>query len=270
MADGKDDRATRPAPLAARGPAGETTTESDDRPVRRDRKKDFVVRLAQADPFMSVDEIAARARTTSRYVRTVLSEAGLSLQQLRRRYARQMERRLALDVRVPGGGQGLFHALAEAGNKMETRCLRVAQCREPELAEWLGVAPSTTLLEISRVRVVNGRPFYVNQIVTSRHLTVNEAILNTEGPLRETLGLGGQGGFDLAERTLDVVAATAYLAESLEVEAGAPLLRSGNVLMVSGERVAIEFNYFDAARVRLVLEGVPDYGLRLVERAGSA
>lgn len=234
--------------------------------ARRRNKKDEVVRLAIADPFMSVDEIAVQVNTTPRYVRTILSEAGLSLLALRRRYARQMEQRLGLDIRVPRGGQGLVSALTAAANRLETRGIRVAQVSNPELAAWLEVPPNTPLLEISRVRVVNGRPLYVNQIVTSRHVTVDEAILTSNSPLREALGLNSGGRASWAERTLDVVPATAYLAESLHVTEGAPILRSGNVIRVGHVRVGIEFNYFDASRIRLVLEGVPDYALRIVER----
>lgn len=256
-----------PVPAAAEGEADKPDAGGAQRAGRhRERKKYEVIRLAQADPFMSVDEIAAQVHTTARYVRTILSEAGLSLLALRRRYARQMERRLGLDIRVAHGGKGLLSALTEAGNRLEVRRIRVAQVTDPELAEWLGVSPTATLLEISRVRVVNGRPLYVNQVVTSRDLTVNELILTDEGPLRETLGLGAGGEIEFDERTLDVVPASQHLAECLEAEVGAPILRAGNVLRVGNERVGIEFNYFDATRVRLVLEGVPDYALRIVER----
>lgn len=265
------------APPATKGAGAYTDTSTDTSTDgragratrRRGRKKDQVIRFAQTDPFMSVDEIAAQVGTTPRYVRTILSEAGLSLLALRRSYARQMERRLGLDIRVARGGTGLVNALAAAGKRLETVRIRVTQVSDPELAEWLGVPPTAPLLEVSRVRVVNGRPLYVNQVVTSRDLTVSELVLTDERPLRETLGLGEPGAVVFDERTLDVVPATAYMAESLEVAVGAPILRSGNVIRVGTERVAIEFNYFDAARVRLVLEGVPDYSLRIVERRQS-
>ncbi len=53
---------------------------------------------------MTVEELSERADTTTRYVRTILSEAGLSLNRLRRQYARRLERRLgdeAPDLRPP-------------------------------------------------------------------------------------------------------------------------------------------------------------------------
>ena len=53
-----------------------------------------VIQVVQNDPFLSIDEIAAKVRTTPRYVRTILSEANLSLMQLRKQYAKHMEHQL--------------------------------------------------------------------------------------------------------------------------------------------------------------------------------
>ncbi|MBM7558038.1 hypothetical protein [Halanaerobacter jeridensis] len=52
-------------------------------------KKERVIYLAQEDPFLKVEKIAQLAETTSHYVRTVLSEADLSLTKLRENYARK-------------------------------------------------------------------------------------------------------------------------------------------------------------------------------------
>ncbi|SKA10316.1 hypothetical protein [Selenihalanaerobacter shriftii] len=55
-------------------------------------KKEKVVYLAKNDPFLKVEELAEKVETTPHYVRTVLSEARLSLTKLRERYARKMEK----------------------------------------------------------------------------------------------------------------------------------------------------------------------------------
>lgn len=54
--------------------------------------KGQVIALAQADPFLTVKDLAVQVGTTKRYVRTILSEAGLSLHEMRRDYARRLER----------------------------------------------------------------------------------------------------------------------------------------------------------------------------------
>src|SRR5690554_4660504 len=54
-------------------------------------KKEIIIESASRDPFLKVEELAETADTTSRYVRTILSEADLSLMKLRKEYARKIE-----------------------------------------------------------------------------------------------------------------------------------------------------------------------------------
>ena len=57
-------------------------------------KKEQILALARQDPFLKIEEIAATVETTPPYVRTTLSEAKVSLMELRRNYARRMQKRL--------------------------------------------------------------------------------------------------------------------------------------------------------------------------------
>lgn len=50
--------------------------------------------MAIEDPFLTVEHLAELADTSAPYVRTVLSQAQLSLNQMRKDYARRLERRL--------------------------------------------------------------------------------------------------------------------------------------------------------------------------------
>ncbi len=60
--------------------------------ISSETKKEYIVRLAKEDPFLKIEEISKLAKTTPRYVRTILSEANLSLMNLREEYARKMEK----------------------------------------------------------------------------------------------------------------------------------------------------------------------------------
>lgn len=60
--------------------------------LAHETKKEYIMRIAQEDPFLKIEEIADLASTTRRYVRTILSEANLSLMILREEYARKMEK----------------------------------------------------------------------------------------------------------------------------------------------------------------------------------
>jgi len=233
-------------------------------------KKEHILSLAQRDPFLRVEEIAAKAETTPRYVRTILSEARISLMQLRRDYARTMERRLGINVTVDRAGQGLSDALSLAGNEVGVNKVRVVQVVDARLAQILGAPKEESLLKVSRVRLVNKRPFYVSEVITHKHLVVEEDLATSEKPLRQLLGLEIPGETGFVDRSLEVEPADAYIAACLGLSAGHPVIKSGNVIVTRDERVGIEFNYFDAHRVRFVLAGQSEYTLKIEEKVDLA
>lgn len=54
-------------------------------------KKEIIIENAYQDPFLKIEDLAQKADTTSRYVRTILSESNLSLMKLRKNYAKKIE-----------------------------------------------------------------------------------------------------------------------------------------------------------------------------------
>lgn len=57
-------------------------------------KKEIIIQEAKAHPFKTIHEIAEKANTTGSYVRTVLSEAGISLTQMRKEKYFELRRKL--------------------------------------------------------------------------------------------------------------------------------------------------------------------------------
>lgn len=231
-------------------------------------KKDLILALARRDPFLKIDEIAREASTTARYVRTILSEAKLSLMELRKQYARTMQRRLGVDVVVPDPSRGLTQALTSSGRHVGVNQLGVVRTMNSEVARTLGVSPDTPLLMLTRLRLVDDQPFFVNQIVTNQGLTVDADVMESEQPLRKALGLEIPGRTRFVDRSIEVVPADESLAQSLGLEPGEPLLKSGNLILTDGEPVGIEYNYFSAYRVRFVLTSDVDYSLQVIEKTG--
>lgn len=228
-------------------------------------KKEQIVQLAQSDPFLKVEEIAKMVETTPRYVRTILSEAKVSLTHLRRSYARKMEKRLGINVTVDEPSHGLTDTLIEAGNSVNQGGIAVYKVADPEAAKLLGVSPQEPLLKIARCRVVNGKPFYVTEIITHLNLVVNETALQGEAPLRSILGLEQEGATVFRERSFEVAKADPMLGATLGVEPGAPVVKAGNVIETNGRVVGLEFNVFDAYHVRFVLRGDATYSLQVIE-----
>lgn len=229
-------------------------------------KKEHILQVAQRDPFLSVEEIASTCETTPRYVRTILSEARLSLMNLRRHYARKMERRLGVNVTVDRSDQSLSDALSMAGNRVGVNRIQMVKVTEPEISRILGVSPMEPLLKVSRVRLVNGRPFFVNELITHKDLVVGEDMVSSEKPLRQLLGLEVAGETSFVDRSLEVEPAPAYIAGSLGLAEGSPVIKSGNVIETRGERVGIEFNYFNAYAVRFTFPGLNVYALKIEEK----
>lgn len=230
-------------------------------------KKEQILNLARRDPFLKIEEIAATVETTPRYVRTILSEAKVSLMQLRRNYARRMEKRLGIDVTVKGNGPGLASVLASTGKRMGVNEIRVNKIRHEEWARLLNAPVSEPLLVVSRVRVVNDHPFFISQVVTTGDLSLSEETLRANTPLRELLGLARPDVTEFRERSLEVEPADSYIAANLDIPVGDPVMRSGNLIVTEGRPVGLEFNIFPAYTVRFVLVGKGDYELKVVEKS---
>lgn len=124
--------------------------------------KERIIQAAQSDPFLSVEEIARQVGTTQQYVRTILSESGLSLTKMRRAYVKKMERQLGLkedeQVQLPQRGR-----------------LEVRQIEAPQLAELLGVDNDSPLFQASQFMRLGQAPGEVQgfaQLVTFLPLTI--------------------------------------------------------------------------------------------------
>lgn len=228
-------------------------------------KKEQIVHMAQSDPFLKVEEIAKMVETTPRYVRTILSEAKVSLTHLRRSYARKMEKKLGINVTVDTPNDGLTDVLIQAGNHVNGAGIAVYKMVDPESADLLGVNPREPLLKVARGKMVNGKPFYITEVITHLDLMVNEMALAGEVPLRTILGLEKEGATYFKQRSFQVVQADAMTAVTLGVEVGSPVVKAGNLIETEGRIVGLEYNIFDAYRVKFVFRDDAEYSLQLIE-----
>ena len=182
-------------------------------------KKARVLCLARSDPFLTVEEIARAVGTTSRYVRTSLSEAGLTLTELRRRFVEDLRQRLREEFGADGPvpdltPRGPAGSPADGpGSKpaVETRRLRVAQRVDADLAA--RVVPDTPLSG-DQPRLKDGELPYVNQLVT-RGTSPSPRSLSAGEPLHHLAQPGQSGELAIVKRTVDIEPASEYIAESL-------------------------------------------------------
>ena len=230
-------------------------------------KKEQILALARQDPFLKIEEIAATVETTPPYVRTTLSEAKVSLMELRRNYARRMQKRLheegPTEVRPSGTGR----SPVSSHRGLEVDEIQVHKVQDAKLAILLGVATDESLLMISRVRILDGTRV-VNRLVTPDGLSLSKEKLRGDLPLWKLLGLNGPGYTRLRERSLEVEQADPQIADSLGIMPGEPVLRSGHLIVSQGVPVGLEFNIFPAYAVRLILVGDGEYELKVVGKTG--
>ncbi|HHV93625.1 MAG TPA: UTRA domain-containing protein [Firmicutes bacterium] len=229
-------------------------------------KKEKILNIARQDPFLKVEEIAAKVDTTPRYVRTILSEAGVSLMQLRRSYARRMEERLGIDAGVRANRQEGF--AVRSGRGLDVNEIRVCKVKHPEWAKRLRVPDGEPLLMVTRVQVMDGEPVFLSQVVTTGEVSLSEESLHKGGPLRELLGLTQPEATEFQERSLEVEPADSDTATHLGIAQGEPVLRSGRLIVTQGQPVGLEFTIFPAYAVRLLLVGEGSNEFQIVEKIG--
>lgn len=185
--------------------------------------KEQIIFQAQRDPFLTVEELGLAAQTTPRYVRTVLSEAGLSLNELRRQYARALERRLG-EVR----SKGQFEA------QKELRIIKIKGKQEGHsLVDW---GEDQDLFQISTALEINGIPSYI-RLITREMLAIPASFSN----LREFLP-----GFEklrVGEQRIEIVPLQPELSSVLALPRGAQALKLSSVLHLPDQKVALEQNW---------------------------
>lgn len=220
-----------------------------------DTKKELIVELARRDPFLRIDEIAARADTTPRYVRTILSEARVSLMKLRRNYARLMEQKLehAASLSEVKSDRSVVSTRAQAGSSGEA--LSVSRIVHPSYAHHLGVPFDTPLLVVSQ-RQLRGQVRFADQVILPGEFKLSLPKSSETRTLREIVGVADLDGTS-QERFLLVEPADIYTADLLDVQEGVPVLRSGAVLTKDGRKVALELTVFSAYAVEVQLESPP-------------
>lgn len=235
--------------------------------IHNGTKKSRLIQLARAEPFLSVEEIAATVETTPRYVRTALSEAGLSLTKLRRQRARKMSGRFIVNSAYRAGETAPLPVISAYGSprsSLRDEAVRVAQITDRDTADLLDADATASLLEISRVKVGEDGPLFVSRLLTNKHLVVGETTFFRERPFTELLGLHGDDNVLFSERMVDIVSGDEYIQTGLRLSADIPIIRCGTIVIVDGAPVAVKYNYFDGRRSRLIIGYLPDSTIHIV------
>jgi hypothetical protein len=133
-------------------------------PVEELTKKEQIINFAQNDPFLKISDIAEYVQTTPRYVRTILSEANISLMKLREKYARSMEKRLQVqDAPIDAQNAVRFRPI-QGGLKAGE--IQIQLIFEEEYEELQKINKDEKLWRINQICYSAEKPFCVKEIIT--------------------------------------------------------------------------------------------------------
>ncbi|NLJ80088.1 MAG: hypothetical protein GX335_03575 [Firmicutes bacterium] len=192
--------------------------------IERRSTKEKVIEIAQSDPFLSIETIAQSAGTTARYVRTILSEADLSLTAMRKNYARNLERRLGQE-------------LAARDFPVE-KDLQIKRVKARDYSHLMDFSGKKELFQISHFSREKGLESYI-QILTAEEVTLGSEYSG----LRELLSGPGRQ-LRVGRQWAEVVSAGFQLAEAFGLARGAQLLRLSTILHKEEKPVALELRWF--------------------------
>lgn len=187
--------------------------------------KDKVIALASRDPFLTVEQLAEQVETTAPYVRTILSEADLSLNQMRKDYARQLERQL-----------GTSKASNEANFSKTLTVTKVAGAlAKPYVNFWHD-------LELFQARALEegGDHLSYVELLTPQELNLNKHYRN----LRELLPKSSLASLVVGEQWAEVVQAPKELSLALDLPSITQVLKLTTLLMVDNKPYALESKWF--------------------------
>lgn len=141
-------------------------------------KKEQIINFAQGDPFLKISDIAENVQTTPRYVRTILSEANISLMKLREKYARNMEQRLKNNKNKE------LQAKVSLKNEYSYNQLKVGDIKTESIDEdkYLDIKKINTddsLISIYQLKYIDENPYILHKLITYMEKEINrERILN--------------------------------------------------------------------------------------------
>lgn len=190
-----------------------------------DSIKGRVIALAKGDPYLTVKDLAREAGTTTRYVRTILSEANLSLHEMRRLYARRLE----------GDRTRSSQELLSVPRELTIRKVAGREVANA-LARWQEV----DLFVASRLQR-QGSLLGFEQLITPAELQIG---LKSDGTsLRSLLPSKLRGKLEVVEQKAEILPAPEELASSLALTPGEQVLRLTTYLQVEKEPVALEVRW---------------------------
>ncbi|MFW5787520.1 MAG: GntR family transcriptional regulator [Halanaerobiales bacterium] len=178
-------------------------------------KKEQIINFAQSDPFLKISDIADHVQTTPRYVRTILSEANISLMKLREKYARNMEKRLKNNK--SGRLQAKVSLKEEYSyNQLKIGNIKIEPADERQYSEIRKINDKDSLVKIYQTKYIDDSPYIVHQLITYLEKDINQERLNNLNSIYDLLGRRGINRLQFMHNILTVSTPDREMSEYFE------------------------------------------------------
>ncbi|SDC88253.1 hypothetical protein SAMN04488698_1385 [Candidatus Frackibacter sp. WG12] len=207
-------------------------------------KKEKVVYWAKSDPFLKVEELAEKVETTPHYVRTVLSEAKLSLTKLRKKYARKMEKLSNLS-----SNQFLIDII----NILDLEVLSTEKLDRVILNDYQSyqqLVKDNNFQERTSIIYDQNEPILINTTL----LLPKEDKVDSKHELDNLLN-AKSSNINFTNPILEIEEANYDLAESLQIQLGASIFKVSCKIIVKGEVQGLDIVYLRNDNCQISLSG---------------
>ncbi|MFP4661428.1 MAG: GntR family transcriptional regulator [Halanaerobiales bacterium] len=215
-------------------------------------KKEQIINFAQSDPFLKISDIAEYVQTTPRYVRTILSEANISLMKLREKYARNMEKRLKndehneLQAKVSLRDEYSF-------NNLDSGIIEVEVIDENEFPEIERFHDDDELIKIFQIQTVDDRPYCVHELITYMDKEVNKDRLENLESVYDLLGRKGINNLQFMNNTITIESPTEIIRRYFQDADN--ILMSRRMVLLNKIPIGIERIYIRADLTKVEFAG---------------
>lgn len=216
-------------------------------------KKEQIINFAQSDPFLKISDIAEYVQTTPRYVRTILSEANISLMKLREKYARSMEKRL--ENQHVDGDLKAYIRTKQQGKKVKLGEIQYSVIYDHSKYKQINqIRAGDQLYRLTQLRSLAGTPFCLHEIVAYLPKSLDLDGLKNLDFLYDKFGELGYGRIRFMKNTFKFRPADKELREMLGLKE--PLvIQNERTILMNAVSVGLENYYFNYDQIELILPG---------------
>lgn len=215
-------------------------------------KKEQIINFAQNDPFLKISDIAEYVQTTPRYVRTILSEANISLMKLREKYARSMEKRLQVNDEPDELTSIRFKSVD--GN-WEFHALEIETVLDEEFDDLQRIAKEEKLWRIQQVGHSRNKPACVKELITFFPEDLNNEKLETLETVYELFGRKGINRLQFRDHIVKFDTPDEKIRKSLGLKKTDLVMCISRYILLNKIPIGMENSYFKLDKVQMSFPG---------------